>query len=674
MCWTLFRIKNIRTICLHHSLFSTILTVLSIQMIDCQWPPPLPASFKELRDSQFFVDNTHLIQDALNGPDHSLIRARHGFGKTTFLDMVRRFVELDVFPNGTVNTDKHTRKNYDSFAKIVPSSGRFLTVFQNKSFFETNFGAYPVIFLDLNLKGAKTPDSTDLARYLLNGTVKAAFTHHEYLINSSFIHFEDKNLMSRFLVPSDNENVEKYSPRFAITLLRKLLRQHFQKDVILLIDNIDGPLREVLFDPGQDTNATFAKLDVFGSIFEEVPDDKPPLLTLMSCIIVPYYRWPQYVTNSSIHLDGFFDVEMTSLAKLAGVDHEIEQISTWYGGFSVFNPESIVRFLSIAMKEFKPYWSELGSLETFKVAFAPQCFGRQILECYQECKLWMLGGADISGMSTNIVRKLKILQKLNFPVQAAECPLDTFPHFIGLLENLGYLTFTRRISRSSTSPLTFSAFKVPNQEVKEYFARLLYEAIRRQIPLNGDVNFRQELFEAIAGVDGSEQRMRRLTSALVTLLLASERRNQTADATLAHSIRVHLLHPPPEFKVPYVKTSRSEEDSKNQSDFDLVFVLKYMTATLGYVLKIESDVQPTVNRTLNSAYLDVFSTRKFDNVFNATVIKVAANLRCGICDVSGEHICRLSYLFNDTHLEREKQVDVKKHQIAEEARTRWQKF
>ncbi|CAH0394992.1 unnamed protein product [Bemisia tabaci] len=536
--------------------------------------------FDMLRNSNLFIDQTAFIDTFMGSEDdHVLFSAPRGFGKSTILDMFKRFLEIDTHENGTKKTDKRTHKNYRTFADTIPSTGAHLHIFQQKKFFESNFGEHPVIFLDLDTKGNQTHDSPSYLRFLLNGPIKSAFLDHAYLIHSPIISNEEKELMRRYL--EHNQDLQEIDLHLKVTeglrLLKRLLQKQFMKQPILLVDNIDSQIQELLFDsdPKLRSKDALAKMEFIMfkriDILDDFSADVTVLKSFITGVLRPYVSCSRCKRQSLTHsnkLAKFFSLsksQVTGLIASWGINQTVDQLDTWYGlklnQMQVpsnpvkpqFNPYSIYRFLLSGSTRLRSYWTELDSLLTLPAAFLPECFGQHLLECFEECTFPSAWAWFAKNGWTH--REVKELQELR---RTGECTSITRATLTLYLMDSGYLF------PSAASPDTY---QIPNQEaslVKKHVSRLLMAVTTSKCPIHGNKQFRDDLFEALFDVDGSHLNMRRFLDMLVVVLVAEERKGPVPATTLAHSLRVQLINPPRlpnKFNVTYVDTSMIEEQT-----------------------------------------------------------------------------------------------------------------
>ena len=173
-------------------------------------------NFAEIRREGFYyVDKTRLIEQLLNqwGKVNLFTRPRR-FGKTLNMSMLRYFFEI-----GTDQT------LFDG-----------LTIYQNKAICDEYLGRFPVISLTLkNVDGL----SYDEAKYCLAETVAKEARRLSFLADSECLSDNDKE---RYKALINLPNADgKYLPS-SLQVLSELLYKHYERKVIILVDEYDVPL------------------------------------------------------------------------------------------------------------------------------------------------------------------------------------------------------------------------------------------------------------------------------------------------------------------------------------------------------------------------------------------------------------------------------------------------
>lgn len=182
----------------------------------------LPVSiedFQEIRNSEFYyIDKTGLIEQLLDnwGKVNIFTRPRR-FGKTLNMSMLRYFFEI--------GTDRNL---FDG-----------LYISHNKNLCDEYMGQYPVIFLSLKGVDGMTFEE---ARYALAELICSETRRFKFLSDSCKLDDNDKliykDLCSLHNVP---EQLISTKLKFALKNLSELLYKHYEKKVIVLIDEYDVP-------------------------------------------------------------------------------------------------------------------------------------------------------------------------------------------------------------------------------------------------------------------------------------------------------------------------------------------------------------------------------------------------------------------------------------------------
>ena len=116
------------------------------------------SDFKCLRDTGFVVDKTLFIREFINcNSDVIAALFPRRFGKSTNLNMLKTFFELEVDKNGKMLEDKDKLNPYYFLGKEIKNGTKkleALKISQDKYIIKKYMGKFPTIYLDL--KEAKT--------------------------------------------------------------------------------------------------------------------------------------------------------------------------------------------------------------------------------------------------------------------------------------------------------------------------------------------------------------------------------------------------------------------------------------------------------------------------------------------------------------------------------------
>lgn len=183
-------------------------------------------SFSELRwKALYYVDKTAFLRPVLEHPCRRLLRPPH-FGKSLFLSTLESFLQLDVQRPGD------TSRNAALFTGLAVQNDR--------DFCKRFMGQYPVV--SLSLKGA-VGESFASAEAAASEILAQTLEDHRYLLESPKLPAWDKAELQRYF-PAGRQKacVERDGEEVLRSLVRWLAR-HFDRQVILLVDDVDVPLR-----------------------------------------------------------------------------------------------------------------------------------------------------------------------------------------------------------------------------------------------------------------------------------------------------------------------------------------------------------------------------------------------------------------------------------------------
>lgn len=194
--------------------------VLSQELKSMKRLPIGYSDYKQIIDDNFYyVDKTLLINDLVQrGGQVSLIPRPRRFGKTLNMSMLRYFFEKTAIPHQHANLFQD--KKVWQFPDMQALQGQF-----------------PVIYL--TLKGAKElswPDTHAKIKFLIS----ELFKEHYYLLTSTSVSTDDITMFKGIV--SQTAPNEHYT--ISLLFLARLLKQHHDSKVIILIDEYDAPIHQ----------------------------------------------------------------------------------------------------------------------------------------------------------------------------------------------------------------------------------------------------------------------------------------------------------------------------------------------------------------------------------------------------------------------------------------------
>ena len=371
----------------------------------------------------FYVDKTKFIEELVNDMTavHLITRPRR-FGKTLNLSMLKYFYDIEG------NTEN--RKLFDG-------------LYISNSLAMSEQGKYPVIFL--SFKDVKADSSLEMMENIAI-LMKNLYDKFEYIREK----LNQSNLMEfdEIWLKKDNANL-----RGALLNLCSYLKEYYNQDVILLIDEYDTPMVSA-YEHGYYDEIKMFFTTLYGSALKENPALKKAVLTgIMRISKENIFSGLNNVKVNSILEDDFaeyFGITEKEVEKSLieyGLEERLPEVQKWYngyifGGVRVYNPFSITNFLD--RKKIMPYWVNTSS-------------NTLINKVLKEA-------------SSSIFEELSKL----FQREIINKTIDVYSNFNELknteqiwylLTNAGYLTPVEEIDFGKYS------IRIPNEEVHYFFER-----------------------------------------------------------------------------------------------------------------------------------------------------------------------------------------------------------
>ena len=319
--------------------------------------PKLPMGcedFRTLIDKKLlFVDKTLLIKEFIDddGTTVSLITRPRRFGKTLNLSMLHYFFAETVYKK--------------------PTEGLFngLKISQAGEQYMAHQGQYPVIFLSF-----KEAVSGNFKKMIseLKELMEGLYELHSHLLESPHL---TKNQKESFQAILDQETNEAQLKK-ALFKLTQYLYAHYQKKVIVLIDEYDTPIQASYF------NKYYQKMievmrGLLGSCLKTNPYLERAVLTGITrvskeSLFSGLNNIAVYSLLNRQYKDyfGFTEKEVNRLACKMNYQDKLNEMKAWYNGYEIggttlYNPWSIIS----CMKNnglLRSYWLNTSGNELVK--------------------------------------------------------------------------------------------------------------------------------------------------------------------------------------------------------------------------------------------------------------------------------------------------------------------
>ncbi|KAK0083157.1 hypothetical protein PV325_009242, partial [Microctonus aethiopoides] len=231
-------------------------------------PNPTYSVYDHHYNKPFYVDKTLLIKELFE-IKHVLITAPSRFGKTLNMDMVRRFVEIELDEDGKpieldVDEDKRCLK------EIQPRSKNF-KLFQGKKIFKEkkimyeHFGKYPTIYVDFG--GVQANDFEEILDDLRK-VIHRAFGQHDYLQESTLWSRPgfNKETFMKYFDYIEYESLSEDELKYGLQILSKVLHGHYGRKVFVFIEELDVPVSTIIYENEMTPEDRRKTIELFQSI------------------------------------------------------------------------------------------------------------------------------------------------------------------------------------------------------------------------------------------------------------------------------------------------------------------------------------------------------------------------------------------------------------------------
>ncbi|KAK0163775.1 hypothetical protein PV328_002471 [Microctonus aethiopoides] len=213
-------------------------------------PHEADSFYEKYYNQPFYIDKTLLIKELFK-KYHVLIAAPSRFGKSLNMNMMRRFVEIEVDKEGSpieLDVDEDNR----CLKEVQPTSRNF-KMFQGKNIFKEkeimfeHFGKYPTIYVDFSeMTGENFKQVVDALKQVIN----RAFRKHRYLQHNPWWDYSNCNKKT-FMKYYDTEECMSLSLveiKAGLRILSEILHDYYNREVFVFIDEFDVPVNSMVYD------------------------------------------------------------------------------------------------------------------------------------------------------------------------------------------------------------------------------------------------------------------------------------------------------------------------------------------------------------------------------------------------------------------------------------------
>lgn len=300
--------------------------------------------FKEVRkDGYYYVDKTALIQQVLEKRSKVTLFTRpRRFGKSLNMSMLKNFFEIGT--DAALFEGLHISKNTQMCEKYM--------------------GKYPVIAVSLKGVDAATYEEAfdQLVDIMNNNAAEFSF-----LQNSDSLTDYEKERFIKLLDDQMNQKIMGSS----MLWLTKLLEKHYNKKVVVLIDEYDVPLAKA-HENGYYDKMVLLIRNMFGNVLKT--NNSLAFAVLTGCLRIAKESIFTGLNNFKVYSNtdeefdetfGFTGEEVQEMLAYYGLSSCFDKVKEWYDGYrfgntDVYCPWDVVNYCSDHQNrpnaEMKNYW------------------------------------------------------------------------------------------------------------------------------------------------------------------------------------------------------------------------------------------------------------------------------------------------------------------------------
>lgn len=401
-------------------------------------------NFKEMIDHDYYyIDKTDFIKDVWKEKVSLYTRPRR-FGKTLNMSMLYYFFSIKEKENAYLFQNKKIMKEQDTIKYLHQ---------------------YPVIFL--TLKGMRN-DTFEKQLDMFSKLIVNLIESFPELWKSEKL----SDVALKSLKNYHEGTKQEVDLQVALQFLSKCLYQHYEKKVILLIDEYDVPLQDAYLNNYYDQMVNFLR-NVFSEALKT--NDALEKGVLTGCLRIAKESVFTGLNNFRVHsiLDeisnqkfGFTQIEMHNLLQDYHVGEYEDEMKHWYdgyqfGGCDIYNPWSTLMYVD----------KLVNTTNTEPQSFWANTSGNDVVYRYiQKGNNQMKQEFDI--LSTGGVIEKTIKEELTYR------ELDDIDNIYSFLLFTGYLKTVKKIDMNTYQMM------IPNEEIRYIYTSIFEEWFKNQIQKN----------------------------------------------------------------------------------------------------------------------------------------------------------------------------------------------
>lgn len=310
------------------------------------------SDFKAIIEEDYlFVDKTLLIKEfwESNGQTILLPRPRR-FGKTLNMSMIKYFFEKDSIDNRYL----FKNLNIENHEEIMKFQGK-----------------YPVIYLSFKDEKHST---FEYLKTGLRSILSKLYLDHKYCLNKDNLDNVEKEYYNLII----NKKADIIELSNALKKLSQYLEDYFEQKVIILIDEYDVPIQAAYLNNYYDEAIEFMR-NLLSGAFKDNNSIKKGMITGILRVAresifsgLNNLKVESILSNNFSDKFGFTEKEIEKLVHEYNIEEKLEIIKQWYNGYNfgnttIYNPWSILNYLSNPEQGLKPYWVNSSSNDLVEI-------------------------------------------------------------------------------------------------------------------------------------------------------------------------------------------------------------------------------------------------------------------------------------------------------------------
>ena len=304
------------------------------------------SDFKTFIDKNYYyIDKSLFIKDVSESGAQVLLFPRpRRFGKTLNLSMVKYFFEKTETDNDYLFRD--------------------LKIWRHEEYRQKQ-GKYPVIFLTL-----KDIKQNNWEECYENITIQISKLYKEYLylLADSNLNKDDKEIFEKIVSRSATSLQFQHS----ILNLSNFLQKYYKNKTIILIDEYDTPIQAGYVNGYYDKIIDFMRGLLSECFKDNISLEKGILTGILRVAKESIFSGLNKLEVSTLlsynfnDKFGLLEEEVKEMLKYYEIEEKMNDVKDWYNGYkfgeeTIYNPWSIINYVSKYREGLKPYWVNTSS-------------------------------------------------------------------------------------------------------------------------------------------------------------------------------------------------------------------------------------------------------------------------------------------------------------------------